>query len=58
MQALGAFGFLGLKKGLKPFLEHTPSGLRNLQWTASQVTSLPRLLELCQVCQRAIEERQ
>jgi aminoglycoside/choline kinase family phosphotransferase len=58
MQALGAFGFLGLKKGLKAFLEHTPSGLRNLQCAASQVTSLPRLQELCQVCQRAIEERQ
>lgn len=57
MQALGAFGFLGLKKGLKAFLEHTPSGLRNLQYAASQVTSLPRLRELCQVCQRAIEEQ-
>ena len=57
MQALGAFGFLGLRKGLKAFLEHMPSGLRNLQCAASHVTSLPRLQELCHVCQRAIEGR-
>ena len=30
MQALGAYGFLGLKKGLKAFLEHTPAGLHHL----------------------------
>jgi aminoglycoside/choline kinase family phosphotransferase len=61
MQALGAYGFLGLKKGLKAFLEHIPSGLRNLQRAASQVRSLHRLQELCQelgvACQRAIEQR-
>jgi aminoglycoside/choline kinase family phosphotransferase len=57
MQALGAYGFLGLRRGLKAFLEHIPSGLRNLQRTASQVTSLPKLQELCVVCQRAIEQR-
>ncbi len=57
MQALGAFGFLGLKKGLKAFLKHAPSGLRNLHHAASQVTSLPRLQELCQACQRAIEQK-
>ena len=34
MQALGAYGFLGLKKGLKAFLEHIPAGLRNLQRAA------------------------
>jgi N-acetylmuramate 1-kinase len=57
MQALGAFGFLGLKKRLNAFLEHAPSGLRNLHHAASQVTSLPRLQELCQACQRAIEQK-
>jgi N-acetylmuramate 1-kinase len=57
MQALGAYGFLGLKKGLKGFLDHAPSGLRNLQQAASQLTSLPRIQELCLVCQRAMEER-
>jgi aminoglycoside/choline kinase family phosphotransferase len=55
MQALGAYGFLGLKKGLKTYLEHIPAGLRNLQLAASEVTSLPRLRELCLECQKAIE---
>jgi len=56
MQALGAYGFLGLKKELKGFLDHAPSGLRNLQQAASQLTSLPRTQELCLVCQRAMEQ--
>ena len=58
MQALGAFGFLGLKKGLRGFLDHAPSGLRNLQQATSQLPSLPRTQELCLVCQRAMEQRQ
>ena len=57
MQALGAYGFLGLKKGLKDFLDHVSSGLRNLQQAASQLPSLPRTQELCLVCQRAMEQR-
>ncbi len=57
MQALGAYGFLGLVKGLKGFLDHTPPGLRNLQQAASQLSSLPRIRELCLVCQRAMEQR-
>jgi N-acetylmuramate 1-kinase len=51
MQALGAYGFLGLQKGLKSFLDHIPGGLRNLQRAAAQVESLPRLGELVQACQ-------
>ena len=54
MQALGAYGFLGLKKGLKTYLEHIPSGLRNLQLAASQVSSLPRLWELSGACRNSI----
>jgi hypothetical protein len=57
MQALGAYGFLGLKKGLKAFLAHTPSGLHNLHRAALHVESLPRLQELCRTCQRAIEQK-
>jgi aminoglycoside/choline kinase family phosphotransferase len=52
MQALGAYGFLGLKKGLKSYLEHIPAGLQNLRLAASQVTFLPRLRELCLLCQK------
>jgi N-acetylmuramate 1-kinase len=57
MQALGAYGFLGLQKGLKAFIEHIPAGLRHLQLAASEVGSLPRLRELSVECQRAIEKK-
>jgi aminoglycoside/choline kinase family phosphotransferase len=56
MQALGAYGFLGLKKGLKAFLDPIPSGLRNLQLAVSQVPSLSRLQELSLECQKRIEK--
>jgi aminoglycoside/choline kinase family phosphotransferase len=52
MQALGAFGFLGIRRGLKVYLEHIPAGLHNLQIATSMVTSLPRLRELCLLCQK------
>ncbi len=54
MQALGAYGFLGLRQGLKAFLEHIPAGLHNLDLAASHAASLPRLRELCLACQGAI----
>jgi N-acetylmuramate 1-kinase len=56
MQALGAYGFLGLKKGLKTFLNSIPSGLRNLHLAATQVSSLARLRELTVECQRRTEQ--
>jgi aminoglycoside/choline kinase family phosphotransferase/dTDP-glucose pyrophosphorylase len=56
MQALGAYGFLGLKKGLRDFLEHIPAGLRNLEQAATHVTCLPRLLELSQRCREKIDQ--
>jgi aminoglycoside/choline kinase family phosphotransferase/choline kinase len=57
MQALGAYGFLGLKKGFRDFLEHIPAGLRNLHQAASHVAFLPRLQALTQACQRVIEQK-
>jgi aminoglycoside/choline kinase family phosphotransferase len=54
MQALGAYGFLGQKKGLKAYLEHIPAGLRNLGLASSKVSSLPRLLELSERCQNTV----
>jgi len=56
MQALGAYGFLGLRKGLKAFLEHIPAGLRNLHRAAAQAASLPLLRELSLSCQKTIEK--
>ena len=57
MQALGAYGFLGVEKGLKVFLEPIPAGLRNLRLAATQVPSLPRLRELSVESQRVIEKK-
>jgi hypothetical protein len=53
MQALGAYGFLGLDKGLTAYLEHVPAGLRNLARAAGHAASLRRLLELCERCRTA-----
>jgi len=55
MQALGAYGFLGLRKGLKTFLNHVPAGLRHLLDTTSRVASLPLLHELCLECKKAMQ---
>jgi aminoglycoside/choline kinase family phosphotransferase len=57
MQALGAYGFLGLKKELNAFLEHIPAGLHNLHQAAVQAPSLPRLRELTLACEGEIEKK-
>jgi N-acetylmuramate 1-kinase len=54
MQALGAYGFLGITKGLKNYLAHVPAGLRNLRSAAENAVSLPRLLEICARCEKAL----
>lgn len=56
MQALGAYGFLGLKKDLKTYFNYIPSGLTNIYLATSQVSSLPRLRELCRLCQEQISQ--
>lgn len=56
MQALGAYGYLGLKKGLTAFLGHIPAALINLHRAASHVTSLPLLNGLSQSCRKTIEQ--
>ena len=57
MQALGAYGFLSVKKGLKTFLEHIPAGLHHLHHACLQVASLPRLRELSTECQMATKSK-
>lgn len=46
MQALGAFGFLGLKKGKRDFLRHIPGGVRHLADASANAKSLPLLNEM------------
>jgi aminoglycoside/choline kinase family phosphotransferase len=56
MQALGAYGFLGLKKGIKSFLDYIPAGLRNLH-RAAAAASLSRLRELSDECSRTLDQK-
>jgi N-acetylmuramate 1-kinase len=51
MQALGAFGFLGLKKGKGAFLSHIPRGIENLCRMAAASGQLPHLLKLAERCE-------
>jgi N-acetylmuramate 1-kinase len=43
MQALGAYGFLGLVKGHKHFLKHVPAAMRSLQCTVAEIDGLTEL---------------
>jgi aminoglycoside/choline kinase family phosphotransferase len=45
MQALGAYGFLGLVKGNKTFLDHVPAALGSLRRLVSDITGLEPLAE-------------
>lgn len=54
MQALGAYGFLGVAKGLTAFLGYIPAGLNNLQRATSQTQSLPLLAEVSLLCSNEI----
>lgn len=55
MQALGAYCFLGLNKGLKDYLKYIPSGLKNLNLATSMVTSLNLLKDLCSICEKKLK---
>ncbi len=57
MQALGAFGFLGLKKGKEAFLGHIPRGVANLEAVAVATGRLPRLAELAARCRESVRGR-
>jgi N-acetylmuramate 1-kinase len=57
MQALGAYAFLGLKKGLPTYLSHIPAGLHNLTNAAKRARSLPHLRGLCEICRTALADR-
>ncbi len=55
MQALGAYGFLGLKKNKTDFLQHTAGGVKNLVSATSMVDTLPVLKELARSCAGRID---
>jgi len=57
MQALGAYGFLGLVRGKPHFLAHIPPALSNLLEVTERAGNLPRLAALVRDCQQAWEGR-
>jgi aminoglycoside/choline kinase family phosphotransferase len=56
MQALGCYGFLGLTKDLRHYLEYVPMGLKNIVRAVKKAESLPRLSELCAQCEKRIAD--
>jgi aminoglycoside/choline kinase family phosphotransferase len=46
MQALGAYGFLGLVKGHKHFLKHVPAAMKSLHSVVAEVAGLEKLERL------------
>jgi aminoglycoside/choline kinase family phosphotransferase len=48
MQALGAYGFLGLVKGNKAFLEHVPAAVASLRSVVADTAGLEKLFALFQ----------
>ena len=58
MQALGAYGFLGLKRDLSEFLSHIPNAIANLLDAATRTYRLPLLRNLALRCQDTLKSRQ
>ena len=56
MQALGAYGFLGLRRGKTGFLAHIPHALDLLAAVTGVAGSLPRLHGLALRCRGALED--
>jgi len=50
-QALGAYGFLGLKKNKPAFLHHIANGLENLLIAVDNVSGLETLNDLATECE-------
>ncbi|MCX8118363.1 MAG: phosphotransferase [Desulfobacterota bacterium] len=57
MQALGAYGYLGLEKGLRRFLSYVPAGLKNLMLALGHLEGFPNLTQLAYRCRERIETK-
>jgi len=57
LQALGAYGFLGLKKHKSAFLHHIPNGLENLLTAVDNAGGLESLGNLATECETIIARK-
>lgn len=57
MQALGAYGFLGLVKGRPEFLGHIQNGLHHLEEATREAENLSLLHDLTKQCRQIIAQR-
>ncbi|HNY50785.1 MAG TPA: phosphotransferase [Smithella sp.] len=57
LQALGAYGFLGLKKHKPAFLHHIPNGLENLLMAIDNVSVLETLGDLATECETILARK-
>ncbi|MEJ2248008.1 MAG: phosphotransferase [Acidobacteriota bacterium] len=54
MQALGAYGFLGMTRGLKSYLKHVRPGVENLCLVSENAGTLPYLYDLAARCRKKL----
>ena len=57
LQALGAYGFLGLKKNKPAFLSHIGNGLENLLMAVDNLGNLERLSDLATECETILARK-
>jgi hypothetical protein len=57
LQALGAYGFLGLKKNKPAFLHHIANGLENLLTAIDKVNGLDQLNDLATECETILARK-
>jgi len=57
LQALGAYGFLGLRKNRPAFLHYIPNGLENLLMAVDNVSGLEQLNDLATECETILARK-
>jgi len=57
LQALGAYGFLGLKKRKPAFLHHIPNGLENLLMAVDNAGGFGQLIDLATECETILARK-
>jgi aminoglycoside/choline kinase family phosphotransferase len=57
MQALGAYGFLGLKSNKPDFLLHIPMGISNLLDITYRLRDMPVLHNLAETCKEVLQQK-